>query len=310
MAIGGLKRFDLYARVPVDLTNPTNTGSVISIFAAVIMLYLFVSELVNVMQPETTVDMVVEPDSGQKLNVNFNISFPHFPCFVFSLDVVDAMGRHEVGVSSSIVKTRLSAEGLAVGEYTSQPSDAELSGMREEGCNVVGYVAVNKVPGNFHISAHSSVQLVQYYLNSRINLQHVVHSLWIGDRYLTPKEFPGHLHPLDGTVHVTEAAASTYEYFLDIVPTKYVRYGTDHKGYQIVAHRNSFSAGHQMPALFFRYTLSPVQVVHVTKRKSLAHFVTYLCAIVGGVFTVAGIVNSMVQQSARIVQKTLLGKVE
>ena len=37
---------------------------------------------------------------------------------------------------------------------------------------------------------------------------------------------------------------------------------------------------------------------------------TYLCAIVGGVFTVAGIVNGMVQQSTKLVQKTLLGKAE
>jgi hypothetical protein len=191
---------------------------------------------------------------------------------VFSLDVVDAMGRHEVGVSSTVVKTRLGRNQEKLGEYTTQPPENELATMKEEGCNVAGFVAVNKVPGNFHISAHSSMHLVQFYLSNRLNLQHVIHSLWIGEKYLTPKEFPGHLHPLDATTHLTEDAATIYEYFLDIVPTKYERFGQVAKGYQIVAHKNSFSAGHQMPAIFFRYTLSPVQVVHVIKRKSLTHF--------------------------------------
>lgn len=305
-----IKRFDLYAQIPVDLTNPTATGSVISIVAAVIMVYLFISECISVAQWETKVDMIVERDDGDKLHMNINMTFPKFPCFVFSLDVVDAMGRHEVGLSSTLVQTRLASDGSSLGEYRHQPSDAELQAMRNEGCHVAGFVAVNKVPGNFHISAHSSMHLVQHYLHNEMNLQHVIHSLWIGDHYLTPKQFPGLLHPLDGTTHLTEPSTTIYEYFLDIIPTTYTKGRSSARGYQIVAHRQSNPSGQSMPAIFFRYSLSPMQVVYDTQRKSFSHFLVYLCAIVGGVFTVAGIVNGLLQGSIKVVQKNLLGKAD
>ena len=43
--------------------------------------------------------------------------------------------------------------------------------------------------------------------------------------------------------------------------------------------------------------------------RSFAHFVTGICAIIGGVFTVAGMIDSMVYHSAKALQKKIeLGK--
>jgi len=46
------------------------------------------------------------------------------------------------------------------------------------------------------------------------------------------------------------------------------------------------------PGLFFNIDVSPMQIVHTEKRKPFAHFLTTLCAIVGGVLTVAGLVDA------------------
>ena len=40
-----LKKFDIYKKLPSDLTEPTLSGAIISIVAASIMLILFLSEL-------------------------------------------------------------------------------------------------------------------------------------------------------------------------------------------------------------------------------------------------------------------------
>lgn len=47
-------------------------------------------------------------------------------------------------------------------------------------------------------------------------------------------------------------------------------------------------------SVFFNYEISPLQVITRETRESFAHFATSLCAIVGGVLTIAGLVDSLV----------------
>ena len=46
------------------------------------------------------------------------------------------------------------------------------------------------------------------------------------------------------------------------------------------------------PGLFINLDVSPMQVIHTEKRKPFAHFLTTFCAIIGGVLTVASLVDS------------------
>ena len=46
-----------------------------------------------------------------------------------------------------------------------------------------------------------------------------------------------------------------------------------------------------------------VQIVVTEQRKAFYHFITTLCAIVGGVFTVAGIVDGLLHQSVNLAKK-------
>ena len=57
------------------------------------------------------------------------------------------------------------------------------------------------------------------------------------------------------------------------------------------------------------YDLSPIKVVIVEQRSSFLHFLTNVCAIVGGVFTVSGIVDAVWYTGQKIVRKKMeLGK--
>ena len=76
-------------------------------------------------------------------------------------------------------------------------------------------------------------------------------------------------------------------------------------------------------AIWFRYDLSAITVRYVDHRKPLYHFITMvneklvkfyfvailqICAIVGGTFTVAGLVDSIIFNASEIFRKLELGK--
>ncbi len=61
--------------------------------------------------------------------------------------------------------------------------------------------------------------------------------------------------------------------------------------------------------VFFNYDISPMLVKYEEYRKPLSHFLTDICAVVGGVFTVAGIVDGILYStSKRMAKKTEIGK--
>eukprot|EP00798_Chlamydomonas_sp_ICE-L_P002492 gene2492-5420_t len=64
-----------------------------------------------------------------------------------------------------------------------------------------------------------------------------------------------------------------------------------------------WGVGGDLPGLFFFYDLSPIKVRIMEKKSSFVHFLTNVCAIVGGVFTVSGIIDAFVYQSERLIRK-------
>jgi len=55
----------------------------------------------------------------------------------------------------------------------------------------------------------------------------------------------------------------------------------------------------KMPAVYFHYEISPIMAKVTEGRRSLSSFLTGLCAIVGGVFTVAGMCDSCIYRATR-----------
>lgn len=191
----------------------------------------------------------------------------------------------------------------------------KLEEQKGEGCEIYGYLLVNKVAGNFHFAPgksfqqhHMHVHDLQPLKNFNFNLSHHIVKLSFGT------EFPGLVNPLDGLVKYDENQNGMYQYYIKIVPTVYE--WLDGK----IVTTNQFSvtenyrrldsdSEHGLPGAFFMYDLSPIMVRFTEKRKSFAHFLTGVCAIIGGVFTVAGIIDSFIYHSMRSFKKKLdLGK--
>ena len=91
-----------------------------------------------------------------------------------------------------------------------------------------------------------------------------------------------------------------FQYFLSVVPTTYRRIdGIATKSYQyaIMEHERSarFKArGLTPPGIVFGYKFSPIAVDVAESRGGLLQLGTRLCAVLGGLFTVAGMANGLV----------------
>jgi hypothetical protein len=186
-----------------------------------------------------------------------------------------------------------------------------------EGCNIHGFVDVNKVAGNFHFAPGKSFDQSFNFLQDLLNIQpetynisHKITKLSFG------KEFPGVVNPLDGVEWIQDHSnglTGMYQYFVKVVPTIY----TDIRGRKI--HSNQFSVTEHFrepigyprppPGVYFIYEFSPIKVDFTEENTSLLHFLTNICAIVGGIFTVAGIIDSFVYHGHRAIKKKMeIGK--
>ncbi|KAF8103942.1 hypothetical protein N665_0182s0049 [Sinapis alba] len=189
------------------------------------------------------------------------------------------------------------------------------------GCRIEGYVRVKKVPGNLVISAHSGAHSFD---SSKMNMSHVVTHLSFG-RMISPRlltdmkrllPYLGLSHDkLDEKAFINQhefGANVTIEHYLQVVKTEVTttRTGQEHsliEEYEYTAH-SSIAQTYYLPVAKFHYELSPMQIMITENPKSFSHFITNLCAIIGGVFTVAGILDSIFHNTLRLVKKVELGK--
>lgn len=180
----------------------------------------------------------------------------------------------------------------------------DVASGKEEGCNIYGYVKVPKVAGNIHFApgtgfsqlfgSHEDLMALTH---GKFNSTHTINSLSFGRFY------PSRTNPLDGVYHEVGDGAAMYQYFLKVVPTEYRSLaGTRYSTYQFAAtsHQRHLNLETQrgLPGVYFYYDLSPIRVRIREQSQSFAHLLTGLVAIVGGVMSLAGFVDSLVHQAS------------
>ena len=107
------------------------------------------------------------------------------PCDIVSLDCQDVMGSHFVNVGGGLYKQRIDSQGnpiedkqlISANDHDHDDHSGHGHGhdhganqldrgkliqafKNKEGCHLHGYIKVNKVPGNFHISSHAYSHMI------------------------------------------------------------------------------------------------------------------------------------------------------
>ncbi|CAI9089895.1 OLC1v1024546C1 [Oldenlandia corymbosa var. corymbosa] len=325
-----IRSLDAFPRAEEHLLQKTKSGAFVSIVGLIIMATLFVHELRYYLTTNIVHQMAVDLKRGETLPIHINMTFPSLPCDVLSVDAIDLSGKHEVDLDTNIWKLRLNSNGLIIGtEYLSdlvekehaahnhddlkdhhddhdrkvhlQGFDKEAEDMIKrvkqalshgEGCRVYGVLDVQRVAGNFHISVHGlNIFVAQMIFEgaTHVNVSHIIHDLSFGPKY------PGIHNPLDGTTRILRETSGTFKYYIKIVPTEYNYISKE------VLPTNQFSVTEYFspmtefdrtwPAVYFLYDLSPITVTIREERRNFLHFITRLCAVLGGTFALTGMLD-------------------
>ena len=201
----------------------------------------------------------------------------------------------EAGRSDMLLSALLSE--LLPNVFEDKEAIAELRTHIGEGCNIEETLLVNKVAGNFHFAlakADHHVLMSVFKQRESINVSHIIHTVSFGDIY------PSMINPLDNTPKIVHQGSGHFQYHIKVVPTLYEPwYGRPVQTNQY-SYTELFRTTHELdkfPAVYFHYEFSPIMARFSESRRSYSSFLTGLCAIVGGVFTVAGLVDSCLHRA-------------
>jgi hypothetical protein len=174
------------------------------------------------------------------------------------------------------------------------------------GCQIHGDVLVSKVGGNVHVALGKSTvrdgKHVHEFnikeVSDGFNTSHSIHRLEFGERV------EGVQSPLEGTTKIVKHGAYMFHYYIKLVPTLFN--GRDNR--IVYTHQYSVTDNEKnvmvrkgelagLPGVFLVYEFTPFMVQKIEKPQPLSHFLTSVCAIIGGVFTVAGMIDAALYKS-------------
>jgi len=186
-----------------------------------------------------------------------------------------------------------------------------------EGCNIYGTMEVARVTGTFSIAPVSRLPTSRLQRNvelsadqaSAFNVTHQIKRLSFGT------DFPGQHNPLDDIWTHSPGGAAVSRYFLKVVPTTYEFIGGSSvhtNQFSVTQYFKSLTADSEstmMPCISFVFELTPLKVRKTERRGgSFFSFFTRSAAVIGGVFTVAGILDSALYVGTRQLEKINLNK--
>eukprot|EP00252_Welwitschia_mirabilis_P004334 TRINITY_DN14664_c0_g1_i1.p1 TRINITY_DN14664_c0_g1~~TRINITY_DN14664_c0_g1_i1.p1 ORF type:complete len:484 (+),score=84.52 TRINITY_DN14664_c0_g1_i1:274-1725(+) len=274
------------------------------------------------------VDCTLEIDLCRRHHIQ---GYPSIRIFRKGSDVRESHGHHEhesyygdrntdslVMAMEALVASISPNKPLALEDKSGIASSTKRPAPKTGACRIEGFVRVKKVPGNLIISAHSGSHSFDA---AAMNMSHVVSHFSFGKKLSSKmlnelERLSPHVGKntdrLSGKQFIAEHDNVTIDHYLQLVKTEVLPYKAfkstgSLEQYDYTAH-SSMMQTTAVPVSRFHFELSPMQVLITENSKSFSHFLTNVCAIIGGVFTVAGIIDSMLHNVMRMLKKIELGK--
>eukprot|EP00614_Pseudopedinella_elastica_P024820 CAMPEP_0172616298 /NCGR_PEP_ID=MMETSP1068-20121228/63549_1 /TAXON_ID=35684 /ORGANISM="Pseudopedinella elastica, Strain CCMP716" /LENGTH=320 /DNA_ID=CAMNT_0013421685 /DNA_START=67 /DNA_END=1029 /DNA_ORIENTATION=+ len=289
------------------VVTKTTLGAVLTLLSSSLILLLVLTELGVYTAVSTAhhlaVDSGASTHGGTSVTIKLHATFFHLACDAIALDMEATKGDPSQDTSSEVAKT----------PYPGTQGPAE-------GCTLRGELTVAKVGGNFHLAVggptlspgggaiHLSGGLFGALggMAKGANLSHTVHHLSFGP------DFTGLANPLDGVTNLVPTDVGQYQFNIKVIPTVYRPLGIRRTVFS-----NQFSVSEQfvrldlMTALqqpsasgiYFYYDFYPVMVEYHEEKPSFLQFLTRVCGIIGGVFTVAGVIDRILHGAQEQMKK-------
>lgn len=204
------------------------------------------------------------------------------------------------------------ARALSASRHQHQPSWVEGE---HPGCQLSGFLLVDRAPGNFHIQAQSRGHDLAAHMT---NVSHIINHLSFGKPFSnyfiknglknTPAGFLESTKPFDGNVYVTHNEHEAHHHYLKVITTEFepekgqprpkanngfYKPLDKQRAYQILqSSQLSLYRADIVPEAKFTYDLSPIAVSYEKTSRKWYDYFTSLMAIIGGTFTVVGMMES------------------
>lgn len=328
-ALKVVKELDAFPKVPDNFKETSASGGGISLVTFVFIFILVVSEIQYYTNTSLKFDYEVDTELEGKLQINIDMTVA-MRCEFIGADILDQTGQdtysfgklelqntpyeltpkqkrfHEI---TRHMNQYMREEYHAVQELLWLSGHSPMIGgmpeselkpdtRKADGCRVHGSLELNKVAGNFHITAGKSIpviprghaHLAMMVSETDYNFSHRIDHFSFGERH------GGIVNPLDGEEQVTKNNYHLFQYFMKIVPTEVRTYANQLDTYQFsVTERNrtiNHSGGsHGVPGIFVKYDLTALKIRVREEHKPYWQFLVRLCGIIGGIFVVSGLLH-------------------
>ncbi|KAL0637961.1 hypothetical protein Q9L58_003039 [Maublancomyces gigas] len=326
-----VRTFDAFPKTRASYTTRSSRGGLVTILLLTTCIWLAYYELASHLSGHEEQHFLVEPGIGHEMQINLDITVA-MDCEALHVNVQDAaadrilagdllkkdsttfddtsahrlvqIGRREDHVYEVLKKARKSKFGKTVWP----------KGGNRDCCRIYGSMDVNRVQGDFHITAkgHGYWDAGQHVDHSSFNFSHVVNELSFGEYY------PKLVNPLDGVVAGTDRHFYKFQYYLSVVPTIYESYTTGRKlvtNQYAVTEQSHVVPSQSVPGIFFKFDIEPISLTVTDSRTPLVQFVVRLVNIIGGVlvsgnwiYKLLGVLTGMFWRKKRDMEGMLNGR--
>ncbi|KAI1810283.1 DUF1692-domain-containing protein [Poronia punctata] len=324
-----VRAFDAFPKAKPQYVTRTSGGGKWTIVMIILSAVLFWSELARWWQGEEDHTFSVEKGVGHNMQINMDIVV-RMPCKDLHVNVQDASGdrilagtklkedptlwsqwvdnkgvhklgrdsegrvdtkhgwhEHDEGFGEAHVHD-IVAMGRRKARWAKTPGLSR--GARPNSCRIYGSLDVNRVQGDFHITArgHGYAEPGSQHLDHKaFNFSHVVSEMSFGPYY------PSLVNPLDRTINVAYANFYKFQYFMSVVPTVYSVSGggastkTIFTNQYAVTEQSKEVNERMVPGLFFKYDIEPILLTVEERRDGILTFLIKIVNVLSGVLVAA-----------------------
>ncbi|GFX14753.1 endoplasmic reticulum-Golgi intermediate compartment protein 2 [Trichonephila clavipes] len=326
-----VEKLDIFPKVQEEYTQPTISGGTVSILSFIIIIMLVYTEIRYYSSSQLRFEYNVDHDIDSKLKINVDLTVA-MPCSKIGADILDvtnqntqSFGKLEEEVTHfeltepqraqwdtmQKINLYIREEYHAIQDLIWRdgysnilkgfPTGDNKPVEKPDACRLRGSLVVNKVSGNFHITAGKHIphpaghaHISAFLKDSDYNFSHRI------ERFSFGEPTAGVFDPLEGDEKIASSNFYMYQYYLKVVPTEIVHNNRRQSTFQYSVTEqarpiNHQSGSHGVPGIYFKYDMSFVKVKVTVERHSIWRFLVRLCGIVGGVFATSAIINSLVK---------------
>lgn len=325
-----VKELDAFPKVPEEYVDSTSVSVTFSVITFFIVAWLIYSEVTYYLDSNLVFKFMPDIDMDEKLHINIDITVA-MPCSNLGADILDSTSQSVFGFGElqeedtwfeltqeqqdafdavKYLNSYLREEYHSIWQLlwkkghgsvrATVPPRKNRPNRRPDACRLHGVLTLNKVAGNFHITAGKSLHLPTGHIHLNMlfddtpqNFSHRIHRLSFGN----PAN--GIIYPLEGDEKITNEQNMLYQYFVEVVPTDVEITLDSIKTFQYsvkeLERPVSHSKGsHGVPGIFFKYDMAALKIKVYQERENPLKFILRLYSVIGGIYVLGSFINTVV----------------